>query len=142
MIDSFSGEYDFLSNFYEAPICYDGISYPTNEHAFQAAKTLDFVKRLEISDLRTPGQAKKQGRLVSLRSNWEYIKIHIMKEICWIKFLSHTDLRIKLLKTANDYLIEGNTWGDKFWGVCDREGENHLGLILMELRNKLTTISN
>lgn len=68
-IDSFSGEYDFLSNFYSQEITYDGIKYPTNEHAFQAAKTLDLAKRQAIAKLATPGQAKRAGRKVLLRSD-------------------------------------------------------------------------
>jgi ribA/ribD-fused uncharacterized protein len=141
VIDSFAYEYAFLSNFYVADIWYDGIKYPSTEHAFQAAKTLKFGERKTIAEMPTPGRAKGAGRLVTLREGWEEIKIQIMKEIVWIKFLTHTDLRMKLMQTGDATLIEGNTWQDKCWGMVKENGqwvgENHLGLILMELRSKL-----
>lgn len=135
-IDSFSGKYEFLSNFYECPfgISFEGIIYPTVEHAFQAAKTLDFDIRLTIAALVTPGLAKRAGRKVSLRSDWEQVKIDVMQRLCVLKFLGDTGLRKKLYDTGDAILIEGNTWGDRFWGVCQGTGENHLGKILMDIR--------
>jgi ribA/ribD-fused uncharacterized protein len=137
IIDSFSGEFHFLSNFFPAEIQYDGIYYITNEHAFQAAKSLDFAERMLVANAPSAGKAKLMGRTLKLRADWENIKISIMREICAIKFLSYDSLRKKLVETREISLVEGNTWNDKFWGVCDGEGENWLGKILMELRSKL-----
>lgn len=136
MIDSFDGEYEFLSNFYEQPILYIGHWFNTTEHAFQAAKAaLDSdVKRIQAA--KTPGQAKRLGRKIQLRSDWEAVKLQIMFDILWIKF-ENPDLRAKLLATGNQPLVEGNNWGDKFWGKVDGVGKNHLGIVLMDVRQKI-----
>lgn len=134
-IDSFKGDHAFLSNFYRSSIVmHDGMEYPTVEHAFQAHKTHDMQERHHISQLDTPGKAKRAGRKVKLRDDWEEIKVAIMRGIVERKFLDHRDLREKLLATGNAELIEGNTWNDIFWGMCRGKGENHLGKILMEVR--------
>ena len=137
VIDSFSGEFEFLSNFYPADITYEGIFYFTNEHAFQAAKTFNLIEKMAISAMETPGKAKRAGREVTLRPDWEDVKYNIMKEICYIKFGSNLSLRYNLLQTGDAELIEGNTWNDTCWGVCNGVGTNWLGQILMEIRSKL-----
>lgn len=137
MINNFSGKYGFLSNYYAAPINYDGILYPTTEHAFQAIKSLNFEERKMIADCSTPGNAKKMGRTITLRKDWEDIKYGIMWQICLLKFLTWTDLKDKLLETGEEELVEGNTWNDKVWGVCDGQGTNWLGKILMDIRSRL-----
>lgn len=137
-IDSFLGEYRFLSNFYMYPVHYDGVLYPSNEHAFVAAKTEDKELRAEmLRTCRTANEAKKFGRYqIKLRKGWDDIRIDVMKELLREKF-TNSNLREKLLATGNRELIEGNTWGDKFWGVCDSEGKNNLGKLLMEIRKEL-----
>lgn len=137
-IDCFDGEYAFLSNFYEAPVEKGGIVYPTNEHFFQAMKTLDNEKRKEIAAASTPGQAKRMGRTVKLRPDWEQSKYQIMKEGLTLKFFTHKDLAEKLLATGDAWLIEGNWWGDTYWGVCNGVGHNMLGNLLMEIRKQLS----
>ena len=137
VISNFEGKYSFLSNFYERPVEWEEITYPSNEHAFQAAKVLNPVQRLEIAAAETPGRAKRMGRRVSLRSDWEEIKDAIMLEIALCKFHQHSDLADKLLATGDATLIEGNWWGDKYWGVCDGEGLNKLGQTLMVVRAQL-----
>ncbi len=134
MIDKFQGEYRFLSNFYPSPIMMFGEEYPTVEHAFQAVKTCVTSQREEIRNALTPGDAKRLGRTVSMRPNWEDTKLEAMKMLAYSKFVTHPLLAEKLRATGTAELIEGNTWGDKFWGVCDGEGENHLGRILMAIR--------
>lgn len=136
-IDSFSGTFRFLSNFYPAPLLYEGIDYATSEHAFQAAKTLDQDQRLNIAMLETPGESKRYGKTVKLRPDWDEIKIRVMYEIIEAKFTQNPGLAEKLIATDDTILIEGNVWGDKFWGVCDGVGENHLGKILMGFRENL-----
>jgi ribA/ribD-fused uncharacterized protein len=142
MIDRFDGAHRFLSNFYvlPKPIPHDGIIYPTTEHAFQAAKTLDFKERFEISKI--PGdrasQAKYAGRaLKNIRPEWETAKTRIMYELVLLKFVLNQGLRWKLLDTYPNKLVEGNTWGDTYWGVCKGVGENKLGSILEIIRQQL-----
>ncbi len=136
-ITSFSGDCAFLSNFYLAPTPYEGIVYPTSEHAFQAAKTLDVAERRRLADLSTPAQAKRAGRRVVLRADWEKVKIAIMTTIVRAKFQHNPELAQKLLATVNAELIEGNRHRDRFWGVCGGKGQNWLGRILMEVRAEL-----
>lgn len=136
MINEFKGKYFFLSNFYEAPVFYDGISYLNNEAAFQSAKTLDKSIRESFSMLN-PSLAKKRGRCINLRADWENVKYGIMYEICLAKFLQNKDLQNKLIATGNEHLEEGNTWGDKVWGTVNGKGKNHLGKILMRIREEL-----
>lgn len=132
-INKFSGKYRFLSNFYPAEVHYEGDYYPTVEHAFQAAKTLDLRERRRIAGCGSPGDAKKLGRRVSLREDWDDIKIRIMKKLLSRKF-TDPELRKKLLSTKDADLIEGNTWGDVFWGQCGGKGRNELGKLLMYIR--------
>jgi ribA/ribD-fused uncharacterized protein len=137
-INSFEGEYGFLSNFYLCDIRYERSIYKSLEAAYQAAKTTDLAIRERIRIAETPGIAKKLGRKLVIRPNWDNIKLQIMEELVRHKFTSHLDLREKLLATNNMKLIEGNYWGDTFWGVCKGKGTNHLGQILMFVRQELT----
>lgn len=132
-IRSFRGQYRFLSNFYPAEVQFEGRSYRTVEHAFQAAKTLSSQMRVAIAEAPSPGHAKALGRAVTLRPDWEDVKIGVMRDLLRQKF-GRPPLRDLLLATAPRQLIEGNTWGDHFWGICDGEGENHLGRLLEEVR--------
>lgn len=136
-IDRFLDEYFFLSNFYERPVTFEGITYQNNEAAFQAQKTLDRAARAVFAGLN-PTEAKKQGRRVSLRADWEQVKIGLMYEICRAKFTQHPDLAEKLLATGDAELIEGNTWGDRIWGAVNGVGANNLGKILMRIRAELS----
>ncbi len=136
MINSFNGEYAFLSNFYPALITYKNINYPTSEHAFQAAKTLDAEKRQMIAILDTPGKAKRAGRKLEIRPDWESVKLYVMLEILRIKF-SNSDLACKLISTGQKFLAEGNNWNDTFWGVCSGKGKNQLGRLLMRVRAEI-----
>ena len=133
MIDCFDKEWAFLSNFYQNEIEFEGITYPTNEHFFQAMKTLDENERHAIANCRTPGQAKRMGRRVALRSDWENVKEDVMFTGLCIKF-SDEQLADWLLETGDEELVEGNTWSDTFWGVCNGVGENKLGKLLMKVR--------
>lgn len=137
MIDSFRGKYFFLSNFYKAPVIYDGLQYHSNETAFQAQKTLDERRRLFFIKV-DPSRAKRLGRSLSLREDWEDIKDKIMYDICMAKFTQNLDLKQKLLDTKNEELVEGNDWGDCYWGKCNGKGENKLGKILMTIRKELS----
>lgn len=142
-IKSFEGKYEFLSNFYPSPILVDGISYPTVEHAFQATKSLSKEERVEIAKALTPGQAKRLGRKVKLRDDWETVKDEVMKTFVRAKFETNRELRKRLLETGNEFLVEGNTWHDNYWGNCSCEkcknikGKNQLGKTLMQVREEL-----
>lgn len=151
MIDSFRGKYAFLSNFYPSEISipyrylggYENIVYPTVEHAFQAAKTTDIEWKLRIANASSPALAKRLGRKVPLDSEWTHYKRWndrrqtVMKVFLVKKFMSIPELRTKLADTGDEELIEGNTWNDTYWGVCRGVGENHLGKLLMEVREML-----
>ena len=137
MINIFIDEYEFLSNFYPSPIYDDtGKEYPTVEHYFQAMKTFNPQERELIRLAKSPGKAKRIGRLVQLREDWEDRKLDIMEKALIQKF-QIPKLREKLLATENEELVEGNFWNDTYWGVCKGEGENHLGKLLMNIREKI-----
>ena len=135
-INSFTGEYYFLSNFYETPVTYNGITYLNNEAAFQAQKCKSSAEREMFADLNA-SEAKKLGRKVPLRADWEIIKMDVMMRIVQAKFEQHPELAEKLLQTDTAYLEEGNTWGDRVWGTVDGKGANNLGRILMQVREIL-----
>ena len=133
-IDSFRGEYAFLSNFHDCSITYNGLTFQNNEAAFQAQK--DLSRSREFVALN-PSLAKRWGRKVKLRPDWEQVKDGIMEEIVRAKFSQHPDLQRKLLATGDRLLIEGNTWNNTYWGVFKGKGQNHLGRILMKIRKEL-----
>jgi len=138
MINEFKDDYVFLSNFYPSVIVYDTVHYPTNEHFFQAMKTTDKKVRAFIAGLQYAGQAKKAGRQVHLRPDWEDIKLEVMAFGLMRKF-EHPSLRQKLIDTYPHDLVEGNYWNDKIWGYClkTNEGKNYLGQLLVSLRTIL-----
>lgn len=140
-INSFRNEYAFLSNFFESPVTYDGITYRNSESAFQAQKCENKEDRLQFADLN-PSEAKHLGRHVPLRKDWESVKIELMRDIVREKFRQNPDLLDKLLDTGNVYLEEGNDWGDKIWGIVNGNGRNLLGFTLMELRDEFAAERN
>ena len=164
-IKGFDGEYGFLSNFYEMPVrinvdIYDDdmktdmplgnleVTFPTSEHAFHAFKVLkdwrtirqsEVSKFLDFVKYETPGKAKRAGRSVSMDVElWNAVKNDVMRFVLNNKF-RNVVLKKKLLDTGNAYLEETNTWGDTYWGVCNGEGENNLGKLLMDIREKIWT---
>jgi N-glycosidase YbiA len=136
MIGPFRGEYRFLSNFWAVKVGYEGILYPSVEHAYQAAKTLDQNMRRQISALARPGDAKRIGRQVVMRHDWYDVRLDVMLGLTRAKYADAVLAR-KLLDTGDQPIVEENTWGDRFWGVCGGRGENHLGIILMRVRAEL-----
>lgn len=136
-INKFSDKWQVLSNFYSSPIVYEGLTYPTVEHAYQAYKTLDRETHDFVRGLATPGQAKRVGKMVDLREDWDEVKDDIMEDLCRIKFTTNDFCKQKLIETGDAELVEGNTWGDVYWGVCNGKGENHLGKILMKIRQEI-----
>ncbi len=137
MITSFRDRFFFLSNFYPG-------NSDSLEHKFQAAKTHDMKEKAKIRAAERPGKAKRLGRLVTLREDWEELKVVFMWILLEKKF-ADPNLKASLLATGNEKLVEGNHWHDNFWGecYCDRTecittpGRNTLGKLLMALRTKL-----
>mgnify|MGYP001766385285 CR=1 FL=1 len=138
MIDKFFIEYRFLSNFWPCEIEYEGITYPSVEHAYQASKTNYQLYKYKIARHLTASQAKHLGSRINIKPEHEHQKVDIMKTLLLSKF-SYPDLQQKLLDTGNELIMEGNTWHDNFWGscTCDKcgnKGKNILGKLLMEVR--------
>lgn len=134
-IDLFRFEFGFLSNFHEASIWVDGERFPSVEHAYQASKATEESTRKLIREARTPAIAKKLGYSCKLPADWDTKKIGIMRRLVREKFKNPL-LRSMLLATEGANLVEGNTWNDRFWGVCRGSGQNWLGKILMEVRDE------
>jgi ribA/ribD-fused uncharacterized protein len=137
-IDSFTGDFKFLSNFYPCKVKLDDVEYPSVEHAYQAAKTLDTEERkpFHTHPLPTAGGSKKLGRKLSIRPDWESVKLKVMEDLLIQKFKDDF-LKKQLQETGDAKLVEGNWWGDTFWGVdAKKGGKNHLGLLLMKIRDK------
>ncbi|BCO35670.1 NADAR family protein [Mycobacterium heckeshornense] len=144
VIDTFAGEYLFLSNFAPAPTPHRGWLYPTSEHAFAAAKTRDPAAVAAIRNTDDPARAKQIGRAAPLVEGWEAGgKFAAMEEVVTAKFGNNPDLARRLLETQGVLLVEGNTWHDQVWGSCRCDehcnipGANALGVILMAVRLRL-----
>lgn len=134
-IDKFKGEYRWLSNFYDSPIKIGHLEYTSVEHCYQCSKAINAYDYNIIYNTDSPAKAKKIANTIELRKDWELVKLSIMFQAVLCKFLQNEELRTKLIATGNVTLIEGNTWGDTFWGVCDGKGKNWLGRILMIVRS-------
>lgn len=145
VVKEFRGEYAFLSNFYPAKFEWRGIEFPTGEHAFSYAKAYyakshQFVDEYQTKVLNapTPKKAKYEGRSMSIKvDEWDKNKVMYMREIVHARFaadLSGEALAGRLINTGAMMLVEGNDWGDTFWGRCDGKGFNTLGVLLMEER--------
>lgn len=136
IIFGFNGEYRFLSNFYQTPITYEGITYPSVENAYQAAKTINQEERLQFVKISSK-EAKSLGKKITIREEWDTVKLQVMWNLIYEKFTRNRKLLSFLILTGDKHIEETNWWGDKFWGVCRGEGENNLGKLLMKLREKL-----
>lgn len=140
VIDWFRGEYAFLSNFYPCKIKVEDLTFGSIEAAYQALKCKDYTDMVQFCNL-SPKEAKYRARVLKeagkCRSNWDDLSLDVMENLIRMKFTMHQDLKQKLLDTGDAELIEGNYWKDYFWGVCNGVGENHLGKILMKIREEL-----
>ena len=142
MIGEFQGEYRWLSNFWITPIIIDGKQYRSVEHYFQACKADNDATHEIIRSQRTPGDAKRFAKTITLRKGWNGMRIDVMRSGLQAKFDQHPDLQEKLMATYPRELVEGNKWHDTFWGVDleTQEGQNHLGRLLMEIREEYMEI--
>lgn len=137
-ITSFSGTYRWLSNFWSCEVELDGMQFRSVEAGYVAAKTLDLEVRAQIQALDTAGKCKRFGRKLKLRPDWtDEVKLQVMEGLLRQKFKFGTQLGDYLIMTRNFTLIEGNDWGDVFWGVYNGVGDNHLGRLLMKIRDEL-----
>jgi len=136
IIDSFSAEFDFLSNFYPCRIEFEGEVYGSVEHAFQAGKSPDRAYRRRVREL-SAARAKQLGRQIKIPSDWGIRRLPLMLSLLKQKFEFKSDLEELLDATYPAILIEGNSWKDTFWGVCNGKGENHLGKLLMQIREDI-----
>lgn len=138
MIKEFKNQYFFLSNFYEYPIYYNKLVFCNAEAAFQAQKVINEKDQYKFINLNA-SQARKLGKTVQLRKDWEEIKDNIMYEIVKRKFTINKELQQKLLETKEEELVEGNWWHDTYWGVDSKTGigQNKLGKILMKVREEV-----
>ncbi|WPJ54750.1 hypothetical protein RCIP0080_00060 [Klebsiella phage RCIP0080] len=136
IINSFKGQYSFLSNFYPVQVEIEGIVYPSVEHAYVAMKTMDIELRKQISLMETAGKVKRIGRTLNIRSDWDHVKLPVMFGLLRLKF-QKPELKLLLISTGDSHLEEGNWWGDTFWGVCKGVGENNLGKLLMRVRQEI-----
>lgn len=135
-IAEFQGEHRWLSNFWMCNVEFEGETYTSSESAYQAAKCKNPADRQKFRILG-PGAAKRLGKTVELRKDWDAVKITVMRKIVYAKFSQNAVIKQKLLETGDRQLIEGNAWHDRFWGVCGGEGRNELGKILMSVREEL-----
>lgn len=131
----FTNENHFLSNFYPATFIWNDMQWDNSECAYQAAKSLDMYTQLSFTKM-SAREAKKAGKTIKIRQDWEDVKVSIMTEIVYEKFSQNPHLIRLLLATGSQKLEEGNNWGDTFWGVCPvgGYGQNWLGRILMSIR--------
>jgi ribA/ribD-fused uncharacterized protein len=139
MIKQFSGEYRWLSNFALVNVVFEGVVYPSIEHAYVAAKTTDPEFRKEIlNPLLAAGTVKVMGRGVKVRNDWDNIKLTVMEDLVRQKF-NQEPFKTKLIETSDEYIQEGNYWGDSYWGVNMKTGDgmNHLGELIMMIRREL-----
>lgn len=136
-INEFRGDYQFLSNFYVNPLQVGKYRYVSMEHYYQSRKCVLQSDWEAIVAATYPAQAKKIGLKVQLRDDWEEVKLHVMRRGLACKFSLDTRLGERLLDTGNHDLIEGNTWGDTYWGQVDGKGHNWLGHLLMARRAEL-----
>lgn len=137
------GEYGCFSNFTKAKIEIDGLEFTSSEAAWQAFKTTDITERKLFCNM-TPAAAKRAGRRLKLRADWEKVKYQLMVEVLRAKFNQHEKMREKLLSTGDEELVEDTTgWHDNIWGDCSCEkckqvvGKNLLGKALMQVREEL-----
>ena len=150
-IEQFQGQFRWLSNFWFCDIIFEGIKYPTVEHAYQAAKYDKLLishididgNKVYVRDLirqsQKPGEAKKLGKKFKFREDWEQVKVSIMKDLLREKF-KNPYLREKLIATKDWTLEEGNHWHDTFWGIYppgSGDGQNMLGKLIMEVREEI-----
>lgn len=136
-IEQFEGKYRFLSNFGPGSIQWQDKFFQTAEHLYQARKTNDPEEQEFVRVAPTPNEAKRRGKKVTMRQDWDAVKDGVMKEILRLKFQQNPELAQQLIATGSEDLVEGNWWGDTYWGKCFGSGQNKLGIFLQEIREEV-----
>ncbi|MBI1362811.1 MAG: DUF1768 domain-containing protein [Proteobacteria bacterium] len=148
VILAFRGDYAFLSNFAPCTVILPAegnlpaMIFNSTEQAYMAWKTLDLDVRKAIQ-AATPGEAKRMTHEDGFPLRPDYSdagRLAIMLELNRQKYsIRNPELRKQLLATGHALLIEGNDWGDTFFGFSfiDGWGHNHLGRILMQIRDDI-----
>lgn len=134
---SFRGEKYFLSNMYPCPVTIkikgELITFKSSESVFQALRSPDRLKEfIPLNGF----EAKKHAKSCARRADWFDVSLDVMMYALRCKFTQNPDLAAKLMALEGD-IVEVNEWHDTFWGVCNGVGENHLGKLLMQLRDEL-----
>lgn len=137
-IQGFFGQFRWLSSFHLHPVLLDDMVFPSNEHAYQAAKRPKEDRSYCL--VMTPFQAMRWGQecLLDVRE-WSDRREEVMYLLNLRKF-QNPGLRARLVATRGKVLVELNHWGDNFWGVdykTPEQGKNVLGQIIMSIRNLL-----
>ena len=136
-IKGFQGQYRFLSNFYPCTVEFEGYTYLSSEAAYQANKFTDSPTfPIDFPNLNAR-EARRQGQIMPARKDWDKDKLNVMYRILRAKFSQNKDLRERLIDTKHAYLEETNYWHDTFWGVYNGQGMNHLGRLLMVVRDEI-----
>lgn len=137
MIDKFKGEYEFLSNRFLCRFEWQGLEYGSAEAAYQASKCRDESER-KVFAYCSPDKAALKGRDIVPSPDWENARLSTMESIIRAKFEQHPILMRKLKETGNRLLINGNNKHETYWGIdlYSWQGENHLGKIIMNIRDK------
>ena len=137
-IYGFFDEYRFLSNFHVCNVVLDGLQFASSEAAYMACKTDDRELKYKLALMENPSDAKKFGRELDLRIDWDELKTYHMTRVLFAKFKQNDDLLALLHATGNLYLEETNDWSDRYWGANQfGAGHNMLGKILMIIRETI-----
>lgn len=160
MIDRFRGDYFFLSNMYVVEnqlVTPDGIQVPTSEHYYMSTRFHNKLPRIAVAmamaeegDTRPYAQGAAAKRAAhdlinqgKLHFDQPHERVMLMQRAVLEKFSKNPDIAQQLLETGDEILVEGNTWGDRFWGVDpigSGDGLNMLGRVLMATREKLRKV--
>ncbi len=136
-------QFGCFSNFYPGPYEIDGKMWPTTEHYFAAMKTMDESQQEDIRKADTPLDAKRMGRVVTLRPDWDDVKFDVMLDALRAKFGNDAHLRGILLSTEDALIYEDSPY-DKVWGTGEKGGVgtglNLLGKALMQIRTELFVV--
>lgn len=128
----FRNNYAFLSNMFPCELKINGLTFSCAEAAFQSFKTTDLEIRKTFQNI-DGYEAKKLGRTIDLRDDWNEIRLEVMDAVLRVKFKQHPNL-FKQLKEIDEPIVEDNNWNDTFWGRCNNKGSNNLGMLLERIK--------
>lgn len=135
--------YGVFSNLFKRAIIFEGVEFPTAEHAYQAGKARKQAVREWILSAPTPSLVAMAAHGLytwDIVPNWSKIKFDRMREVLRAKYTQHEDLRTTLLSTGDARLVEScrtDNPVNRTWGEVNGKGLNMLGVLLMEIRAEL-----